>query len=216
MTDKLEVTDEKTLVAYNLTQYRKAAKLTQQELADKLGYTDKAVSKWERGEALPDLFVLKQIADIYNVSLDDFLKNHDSHTIATSIKHPKKRDVKHFLIALISVALIWFIATIAVAFTLIFQIDPPIVKYIYMWAIPISAIVALVFNVLWGKMLFTAVIVSVLDWTVCLALYVTIDLPNLWTLFLVGAAMQIVIIIWFVLQAVRSKIKKDLAANKNG
>ena len=57
-------------LASNIALHRKALKLTQAELAEKLNYSDKAVSKWERGEAVPELTVLKQIADFFNVTID--------------------------------------------------------------------------------------------------------------------------------------------------
>lgn len=64
--------DIKQTIASNLSGYRKKAGLTQQQLADKLNYSDKAVSKWERAEAIPDVIVLKSIADIYGIRVDDF------------------------------------------------------------------------------------------------------------------------------------------------
>ena len=61
------------IVAYNLTELRKNARLTQAELAEKLNYSDKSVSKWERGEALPDLKVLTRLAELFGVSVDYFV-----------------------------------------------------------------------------------------------------------------------------------------------
>ena len=65
-------TDEATLrktVAKNIAAYRKAHHDTQLDLATKLNYSDKSVSKWERGESLPDVYILSQIADLYGVSV---------------------------------------------------------------------------------------------------------------------------------------------------
>ena len=50
--------DLKLTVARDLADCRRAAGLTQLQLAEKLNYSDKAVSKWERGESLPDVAVL--------------------------------------------------------------------------------------------------------------------------------------------------------------
>ena len=69
-------TDEATLrktVAKNIAQYRKAHHDTQLDLATKLNYSDKSVSKWERGESLPDVYILSQIAELYGVSVDFLL-----------------------------------------------------------------------------------------------------------------------------------------------
>ena len=64
-------------VAANLIRLRTAAGLTQSALGDKLNYSDKSVSKWERGDAAPDVFVMKQIADIYGVTVDYLLQPHE-------------------------------------------------------------------------------------------------------------------------------------------
>ena len=50
------------LIAENLIYYRKKAKLTQSEVAAKLCYSDKSVSKWERAEGVPDIHVLVELA----------------------------------------------------------------------------------------------------------------------------------------------------------
>ena len=65
--------DWKQIVAGNLAALRKAQGLTQLQLAEQLHYSDKAVSKWERGESMPDLAVMKQLADFYGIRIDDFL-----------------------------------------------------------------------------------------------------------------------------------------------
>ena len=73
----------KDILAKNLVKLRQTKKLTQSELAKQLNYSDKSISKWEHGDAVPPIDVLKEIADFYNVSLDflvtekideDFLK----------------------------------------------------------------------------------------------------------------------------------------------
>ena len=84
----------KEIVANNLILYRKERKLTQAELAEKLNYSDKSISKWERGDALPDLEIMKRLADIYGIKVDDFFAQKDNKKI-------KKSDInlKHLLIS---------------------------------------------------------------------------------------------------------------------
>ena len=60
--------DVKITFAQNLISLRKQMKLTQIELAEKLNYSDKAVSKWERGESIPDVTVLMDIAKTFGVT----------------------------------------------------------------------------------------------------------------------------------------------------
>ena len=72
------MSDLKKIIANNISELRRAFPLTQAELAEKLNYSDKAVSKWERGESMPDIEVLKQIADLFGVSVDYLLsETHD-------------------------------------------------------------------------------------------------------------------------------------------
>ena len=68
--------DLKQLIGKNITKLRTSSKLTQAEFAEQLNYTDKAVSKWERGESLPDIVILKQIADMFGVKVDYLLSEH--------------------------------------------------------------------------------------------------------------------------------------------
>ena len=68
----------KSIIADNLTYYRKKAGITQQELAEKLNYSDKSVSKWERGEGVPDIYILKQIADLFEVTVNDLIESRSS------------------------------------------------------------------------------------------------------------------------------------------
>lgn len=61
-------------IGKTIADYRKAANMTQSEVADKLGVTYQAVSKWERDESLPDITMLPKIADLFNISIDTLLR----------------------------------------------------------------------------------------------------------------------------------------------
>ena len=63
----------KKIVSENLQYYRKQKNLTQLELAEAINYSDKSISKWERGESLPDLFILAEIAKLYGITLNDLV-----------------------------------------------------------------------------------------------------------------------------------------------
>ena len=101
--------NEKEVLAKNLIKYRKSFNLTQQNLADKLNYSDKAVSKWERAEGVPDVFVLKQIADIYNVKVDNLL----NESPEKKPKNIQKTRLKKTIIITLSSLLVWLVATVA-------------------------------------------------------------------------------------------------------
>ena len=63
----------KDIVAKNLVELRKIFGFTQLEKAEKLNYSDKAVSRWERAQAIPDAKVLLQLAELFGVTVDYLL-----------------------------------------------------------------------------------------------------------------------------------------------
>lgn len=191
----------KQTIASNLVAYRKQAGLTQQQLAEKLNYSDKAVSKWERGEAVPDVLVLKALADLYGITVNDFLVPY-----ATQRKKLRLKDfwAKRWLITLLSVGLVFLIATIVtVIWWLIVPNDGRVVaKYAYITAIPVALIVTLVYACVWGKLWMRCVVSSALIWTLCLLLHLVLNLvvnAYAWMIYLIGAALQVLVILWFVL-----------------
>ena len=134
----------KHTIANNLAEYRKQARLTQQQVAEKINYSDKAVSKWERGEGVPDVLVLKKLADLYGITVNDFLVEHSSR------KRPRLKEfwAKRWLIVLLSAGLVFLVATIL---TVIWWLIVPddgrtVAKYAYIAAIPVALIVTLVFS----------------------------------------------------------------------
>ena len=198
--------DIKENLAENLVAYRKAANITQAELAEKLNYTNKAVSKWERGESVPDLYVLKQIADFYNVKID------------TLIAKPKSGQPKVFqslnsirsIICLCSVGLVWLIAALAfVCLNILTEFDFAWLFFIY--ALPISFIILLVLTAVWRKPLTNTIIISLLIWSTLLAIYLSfskflITPPSaLWMIFLVGIPAQALTIFWFLYRQLKKK-----------
>lgn len=189
----------KQIVGKNLSSLRKNKKLTQAELALKLNYSDKAISKWEHGDALPSLENLVAICDFYGITLDQLIKEG-----AENIKVPddnRQNKTNKIAITLISFLTIYFIATIAyVGFVLLLN------QYnwiFFIWSMPLSIIVLIIFNAVWGKRKYTFVLVCVLIWTLLAGFYITALLYgyNLWIIFLLGIPATIVDVLW-------SQIKK--------
>lgn len=80
-------------LAENLVKYRKLNGLTQQELADCISYSDKSVSKWERGDGVPDVFVLLNIAQVYGVGVSELIgESGESKETAALIKAQEKNE----------------------------------------------------------------------------------------------------------------------------
>lgn len=186
-------------LANNLVYYRKNANLTQAELAEKLNYSDKAVSKWERGEAVPDLVVLKQIADYYEITIDTLLLEPEKSAPKPINNYKSKLRQT---VAICSTMLVWLVAICAFAFINI--IIPSITRtwMAFIYALPITCIVLLVLTSVWKKKLTSAIIISLLIWSSILAVFLSLLylLPfppaTLWQVFLIGIPLQILTIVW--------------------
>ena len=186
--------DYKRIIANNITELRKAVPLTQAELADKLNYSDKAVSKWERGESIPDVVVLKQIADLFGVTVDYLLEEeHSRFSAAQSV--PRQKQRRHAIIAGLSCALVFLIATIAfVAMGLL--TDIPRLWLLFLYCAPICSIVLIVFNSIWGRNAWNYIIISFLVWSSLTSIYLTIGDKSNWLIFIVGIPGQAIILMW--------------------
>ena len=91
----------KHLIALNIAALRRAQGMTQITLAEKLHYSDKAISKWERGESLPDISVLKEIADLFGVTVDYLLYEHTDDKLPEPAELPDEiEDKKEMMVTI--------------------------------------------------------------------------------------------------------------------
>lgn len=188
----------KGIIAKNLSRFRKAAGITQQQLAQQINYSDKAVSKWERGEGIPDVVVLKTLADMYGVTVNDFLVEHKEQPLDKSSL--KTLIVKRWLVALLSAGLVWLVATVVTVVWLFVDKTVPVAKYAYICALPVSLTVLLVFSCLWCKLWERCVVASLLMWSLCLLIHIFLNFSNAWLIYIIGAALQLLIILWYLLR----------------
>ena len=143
--------DVKLIISKNIIKYRKKMGLTQLELAEKLNYSDKTLSKWERGESMPDIVTLKQLADIFMISVDVLISTEDTIIGFVPVKERKKISKRNIIsISLLSAGIVWFIATIAFVILNILPIDfqkSALKSWIpFIYAIPITATLFLIFD----------------------------------------------------------------------
>lgn len=202
----------KNLVAQNMAAFRKKSGITQSELASKLNYSDKSVSKWERGEGIPDFYVLTKMADIFGVNVGDFLLK-DSNK-AKSVKEeiaPLSRRSKLVITAL-AVGLVWLFATVLYFVLSIVGLESLYLGLVYYCALPVSAIVTTVFTMLWFPKLYSGISVSVLIWSVAFGVFFYIPLATMKFVFAIAAALQVLEALWYIFLWLRSRDKKK--ANK--
>lgn len=199
--------DLKKTVARNIAALRTNAKLTQAELAEKLGYSDKSISKWERGEAVPDVYVIKNLSEIFDVSVDYILEQHSETEKVQTKRETAKRN--HMLICMISIIGIFLLAT--VAFTAVWAAIRETLWIIYVDSLPICFIVLLVLNSVWFKKRNNLYIISLLIWSLLTAFYLTLlvaNVGNLWLVFVIGIPAQIVTLLCFCFKS--SKLKNTI------
>ena len=190
----------KNIIAQNLVELRKRKKYTQQDLANILQYSDKAISKWEKGDSLPDIEILYQICNLYGVTLD-YLTHEGSYDEKKEYVIPKYEKRNKAIIALLFVIAIWTLGVTAFVFINIFV--SKIVWPIFVWCVPVSASLLLYFNLKWGRRFYNSFIFSTMLWGYIAGLFFQILFSlniNIWPIFLVGVPVEIAIILWSFLK----------------
>ena len=193
--------ESKRIVADNIIRLRTSLGLTQAQLGEKLNYSDKSVSKWERAESVPDVFVLKHIADMAGVTVDYLLTEHDSDEVIERDKEGERRYSRRF-ISLTVLAGIW---ALAVLVFVVLWLAGIISRIVFVCAVPISLITMLVLNSIWGNRRNNLYIISLLVWSIICLVYLSALEQNWWQLFLIGVPAQIIIIFAFSIKKRQKK-----------
>lgn len=194
--------DIKLIFASNLIRLRTSKNMTQAELGEKLSYSDKSVSKWERAESIPDVIVLKQMSELFGVSIDFLLTSHDQWVNPEADKDNKKLSN---LIIMITLAGIFTVAFLV--FT-IFWILGDLHWIIFAFTLTVALIAWLVLNSIWHKgknnwlLVFSLVFSIIADVYIVLSIYTT---KNPWQLFMVAIPAEIVVLLSFWVAKVKGK-----------
>lgn len=209
----------KAILGSNIAIYRKRQGLTQAGLGEKLNYSDKAVSKWERGESIPDVLTLVQVAELFGVSVNDLLTDPNSLPAQTGVvvgkmekaveKALKRKADKPSILGLSSL-LVWFVALLMFVIFSSLGIEKSWLAFIY--AIPTNAIVLLSLLSAWHDFRWNKSLVSVLVWGGLLSVYVSLLVfakVNIWKMFLLGIPGQLAVLLWFRLFRKQPKEEKN-------
>ena len=202
--------DLKPIIAKNITELRTAAGMTQIDLAESLNYSDKAVSKWERGESVPDVSVLLRIAELFGVTLDYLVHEQEAVKPVTELKKEKFKN--RALITGISITLVWLVATVAYVSTEMAAVLDVYRWLVFIWAAPVASVVWLIFNSMWFNKKINYIIISLLVWSCLAAVFLTLYISNfsasnIWLLFVLGIPAQIIILLWSGIK-IRKKTKE--------
>ena len=195
MFERSPMKDIKTITAKNIAALRQSAGMTQLELAEKLNYTDKAVSKWERAESLPDVTTLVAIAQLFDVSLDRLIL--DEAPVAQIPS--KKRRYDRAMITGVCLLLVWFVALLSFVLLTLLLPKAQMTWLTFVWAVPVTMILWLVLNSIWFRRRRNYLIISLLMWSALAAIHLTL-LPflgvRLWLIYLLGIPGQAAICLW--------------------
>ena len=200
----------KTRIGLNIALQRKKAGLTQAGLAAKLNYSDKAVSKWERGESIPDVVTLVAMAEQFDITVNDLLSdpnalpegdacNLEKAMTKVSEKALKRKANKNVILALSSI-LVWFVALLVYVILSSFELTDPYSWLMFVYAIPINAIVLLSLRSAWRDFRWNKALITIISWGGLLSVHVSLMLflrVNIWKLFLLGIPGQMAIWLWF-------------------
>lgn len=199
--------DIKMTIAKNITELRKVNNMTQLELAERLNYSDKAVSKWERGASIPDIAVLVEIADLFCVSLDYIVReDHDKLEPLTDAESELVKKAQranrhtHLAILGISTQFIFFLAMIAAIVVDMCLPSSPYRWLAFLYAVPVASIVCLVFNSIWFNPRLNYLIISILMWSILASIHLSLLAfgLNFANLYLIGLPGEAIIICWSI------------------
>ncbi len=206
----------KARIGANIAFYRKRAGMTQAGLAEKLNYSDKAISKWERGESIPDVLTMMQLASLFGVRVDDLLGDvnalpENPTTLEAAMNQVSelalKRKANKNIILGLSSTLVWFVALLIFVGFSTFDIRNSWLAFFY--AVPVNAIVLLSLRSAWHDFRWNKALISIIVWGTLLSIHVSILALarfNAWKIFLLGIPGQIAIFLWFrMFQTVRPK-----------
>ena len=207
----------KLQIGANIAAHRKRLGLTQAGLAERLNYSDKAVSKWERGESIPDVLTLMQLAEQFEIRVGDLLEDPDALPEETSPfqqamgqvseKALKRKANKNIILGLSSI-LVWFVALLI--YVVVSSFALPYSWLAFFYAVPANCIVLLSLRSAWHDFRWNRALISGIMWGALASIHMTlltlVDF-NMWKIYLLGILGQLAILLWFRL--FHSAVKED-------
>ena len=196
-------------IGRNIASYRKRAGLTQAGLAERLNYSDKAISKWERGESAPDVLTLVQLSEQFGITVNDLLVDPDALPEETGavqqameqvVEKALKRKADKGTILSLSSILVWFVALFAYVMLSCFELTGAWSWIFFIYAIPANAIVLLSLRSAWHDFRWNQILISIIMWGSILSVYVSLLVFmnwNIWRMFLLGIPGQAAVLLWF-------------------
>lgn len=187
------------IVSKNLSDLRKSRKLTQQELAEAIGYSDKSISKWELGKAIPTVDILIKFAEFYEVDLNFLVVEHGDK-IAKDATHNQKYKNQVIITVLAGVIMILVGAAVYINSLLTRSPSEPNLWIIWVATVPAACLAAIIFVIrFWKHSVAIPILLSIIAWSIIATFYLIFECylggQNIWFIFLVGIPIQVIIIL---------------------
>ena len=195
----MQLEELKLVTAGNLINLRTGAGMTQAELGAKLNYSDKSISKWERGEAIPDAYVLTQIAELFGVSVDYILSSHDAWEPTVAPEDPRQ-DVVYStsVITAIAVVGVWTLALTAFV-TLWLAVDQ-LRWQIFVAAFPVSVLTWMVLMCVFKRTKYLKYMVALFVLSIFVCVYLLLLNKNPWQIFMIAVLAEVIVFLSFHVQ----------------
>ena len=186
----MDLSELKLVTASNIIKLRTGAGMTQAELGALLNYSDKTISKWERGEAIPDAYVLTQMAEIFGVTVDALLSSHDKWEPAPDPNEVPERSYSVNMIIAVAVLGVWTLAL--TAFVALWLAG--IIRWqIFVVALPVSILTYLVLICVFGKRRHLQYVIGLFVFSLFVAVYLLFLHSNPWQIFLICALAEVLV-----------------------
>ena len=206
----------KEIISKNILGLRKKNHMTQQDLAEKLYYSDKAISKWERGESLPDAEMLANIAKLFNVDINYLFVDHNYSelTIEEELKLKKRSRTIKIIFALTVSAIILSLFEIIIASFVPTINDAHYLVGALLFIVPTIEIIILIVSIILDREKYTRLLLSLTVWSLAIAFYYFFIDMNLIYIYAIAIVAQITIIVfpridYFIEKSVSKDNKKN-------
>lgn len=187
----MQLSELKLISASNIIKLRTEAGLTQAELGEKLNYSDKTISKWERGEAIPDAYVLTQMAEIFGVTVDYLLSSHDAwESPEQQAARQEEAGYSVNMIIAISVLGVWTMALTIFVLLWLFDI---ILWETFIVALPVSILTYMVLICVFRRRQHLQFVIAAFVLSMFILLYFTLPMQKPWQLFLIAIPAEIIV-----------------------
>lgn len=188
-------------IANNITSLRKSKNWTQAELAELLNYSDKTISKWERGESTPDVEIIYQMSQLFDVPIDYFFKEPNENQPALTKKTNEYifQRILQFSLLIISA---YFVGLCFYVYSKIGNVDLNGSWISFIWPLPAIGILGIIYARRYKLYFLIPYSMSFTLWTLLLSIFLQFLIlgKNIWLIFLIGAPLQLAIIITFWLK----------------